>query len=120
LSLEAITLAAKNGIEPGTACEILVAGGARNAYLETYFRQRLLTGKAKLGFSLGLMHKDLNLACQLGAESKVPLFLGNTAKEYYQMCISHMGETGNVQSVALVTDRIAGTHVVPANHDFGE
>lgn len=118
LSLEALALAAKNGIEPATACEILSAGGARNAYLQTFVKQRLLTGKLKLGFSLGLMHKDLRLACQLGSESEVPLFLGNAAKEFYQMCISHMGETGNVQSVALVVDRLAGTEIVPPGHDL--
>jgi 3-hydroxyisobutyrate dehydrogenase len=118
LSLEAITLAAKHGIDPKKACEILAAGGARNAYLESYFRQRLLTGKARLGFSLGLMHKDLRLACQLGSASQVPLFLANAAKEYYQLCISQLGEGSNVQSVALVADRLAGTQVVPSNHDL--
>jgi 3-hydroxyisobutyrate dehydrogenase len=118
LSLEAITLAAKNGIDPRTACEILAAGGARNAYLETYFRQRLLTGKANLGFSMALMHKDLRLACQLGSQSQVPLFLGNAAKEYYQMCIAQLGEGANVQAVALMADNLAGTHVVPPNHDL--
>lgn len=118
LSLEAITLAAKNGIDPATACQILAAGGAKNAYLEGYFRQRLLTGKAKLGFSIALMHKDLRLACQLGTESKVPLFLGNAAKEYYQLCISQLGESANVQAVALVADSLAGTQVVPAGHDL--
>jgi 3-hydroxyisobutyrate dehydrogenase len=64
------------------------------------------------------MHKDLRLACQLATESKVPLFLGNMAKEYYQMCISQLGETSSVQAVALVADRLAGTKVVPENHDF--
>jgi 3-hydroxyisobutyrate dehydrogenase len=117
LSLEALSLAAKNGIEPGKACEILSAGGARNAYVETFVRQRLLTGKWKVGFSLALMHKDLRLACQLGTESKVPLFLGNAAKEYYQMCISQMGEAGDVQSVALVIDQLAGTQLVLADHN---
>ena len=118
LSLEALALAAKNGIEPAAACEILSAGGARNAYLQSYVKQRLLTGKLKLGFTLALMHKDLRLACQLGSDSKVPLFLGNAAKEYYQMCISHLGDAANVQSVALMADRLAGTRMVPPNHDL--
>jgi 3-hydroxyisobutyrate dehydrogenase len=118
LSLEALSLAAKNGIEPRTACEILVAGGAKNVYLDKYVQQRLLTGKLKLGFSLGLMHKDLRLACNLGADSAVPLLFGNLAKEYYQLCISHMGQAANVQSAALVVDRLAGTHVVPSDHDL--
>lgn len=118
LSLEAITLAAKNGIDPRTACDILAAGGARNAYLESYFRQRLLGGKARLGFSLGLMHKDLRLACDMGSLSEVPLFMANAAKEYYQMCIGQLGADANVQAVALVADRLAGTQVVPPGHDL--
>jgi 3-hydroxyisobutyrate dehydrogenase len=118
LSLEALSLAAKNGIDPRTACEILVAGGGKNVYLDKYVSQRLLTGKLKLGFSLELMHKDLRLACQLATDSGVPLFFGNLAKEYYQLCISHMGQAANVQSAALVVDRLAGTHVVPSIHDL--
>jgi 3-hydroxyisobutyrate dehydrogenase len=118
LSLEAMALAAKNGVDPSTACEILASGGARNAYIESYVRQRLLKGKLKLGFTLGLMHKDLRLACQLGSESRVPLLFGSLAREYYQICIGLMGDGANVQSAALVVDRLAGTHIVPPNHDL--
>lgn len=116
LSLEGLALAAKNGIDPRTACDILASGGARNAYLESFFRQRLLAGKDMVGFSLALMHKDLRLAGQLGSDSGVPLLFGNLARELYQLSMNELGPQRSVQSVALVIDRMAGTQLVPAGH----
>lgn len=114
LSLEAVALAAKNGIEPQTACDILLAGGAKNAFIEKFLAPQIIKGKLDVGFTLGLMHKDMRLACQLGSASGVPLFFGNLAREMYQMCISDMGQEAQVQTVALMLDRMAGTQVVPA------
>ena len=113
LSLEGLALAAKNGIDPRIACEILSAGGATNAYLATYFRQYLLAGKEMPGFSLALMHKDLRLAGQLGGSSGVPLMFGSLTREYYQACINEVGGERTVQAAALVVDRMAGTQMVP-------
>lgn len=119
LSLEAISLAAKNGIDPAKACEMLVSGNARNAFLEKYLRQHVLTGKLNFGFTLALMHKDLRLACQLGSDSRVPMFFGNLTREMYQMCISEKGPDANVHACTLVMDRLAGTHLVPTDNDLG-
>src|SRR5262249_46240285 len=52
LSFEAIALAAKNGVDPAVATDILLAGGGRNAYLEKIMRPRILQGKLDVGFTL--------------------------------------------------------------------
>jgi 3-hydroxyisobutyrate dehydrogenase len=114
LTMEAVALAAKNGIDPERACEILLAGGARNSFTEKYMAPHIIKGRLDVGFTLGLMHKDMRLACDLGASSGVPLFFGNIARELYQMCINEMGPQAQVHTAALVVDRLAGTHVVPA------
>jgi 3-hydroxyisobutyrate dehydrogenase len=113
LTLEGVTLAAKNGIDPAKACEILLAGGGRNAFLEKFMATQILKGKLDVGFTLGLMYKDMGLACALGHDSGVPLPFGNLARDMYQMCIADMGVTADVQTAALVFDRMAGTCVVP-------
>jgi 3-hydroxyisobutyrate dehydrogenase len=113
LTLEAMALAVKNGIEPERACEILLAGGARNSFIEKFLAPHIIKGNLATGFTLGLMHKDVRLACQLGSDSGVPLFFGNLTREFYQMCISERGQHAEVNSAALVLDRLAGTHVVP-------
>jgi 3-hydroxyisobutyrate dehydrogenase len=80
LTLEAVALAAKNGVEPAVAHEILMAGGARNAYLEKIFGPRVLQGDLNVGFTLGLMHKDVRLACDLARVSETPMFFGGLAR----------------------------------------
>ena len=111
-SMEALTLAAKNGIEPQRACEILLAGGARNAFIEKSMPAILKCDLAP-GFTLALMHKDVRLACDVGSTSGVPLFYGNLTREMLQMAISEMGAQAQVNTPALMFDRLAGTQVVP-------
>jgi 3-hydroxyisobutyrate dehydrogenase len=113
LTFEGIALATKNGIDPARACDILMAGGGKNAFMEKMMAPQILKGKLDVGFTLGLMHKDMNLACQLGSDTGVPLFFGNVARELYQMCISEKGANAEVHTSALVMDRLAGTHMVP-------
>ena len=111
-SMEALSLAAKNGIEPQRACQILLAGGARNSFLEKSM-PAVLKGDLAPGFTLALMHKDVRLACDLGASTGVPLFYGNLTREMLQMSISELGAQAQVNEPALMFDRLASTHVVP-------
>jgi 3-hydroxyisobutyrate dehydrogenase len=115
LSLEAMALAVKNGLQPEKAIEIILASGGRNLYMEK-FMPNIVKGKLASGFTLGLLHKDVRLACQLGDDSGVVMHFGNLAKEYYQMAVNEMGPDVQVNSVALIMDRQAGTHVVPADY----
>jgi 3-hydroxyisobutyrate dehydrogenase len=112
LSFEGVALAAKNGIEPRTAVEILLASGGRNGFLEQVMQPHVINGNLSFGYTLGLAHKDVRLACQLGIDSEMPMFFGNLTREIYQLCITEMGGDAKVDTAALVVDRLAGTHVV--------
>ncbi len=113
LTMEAIALAVKNDVDPAIAVDILAAGGARNAYLEKFMKAKILKGDLAPGFTLALAHKDVRLACQLGSETGVPMFLGNVTRELLQLCISQMGPQAEVDTAALVFDELAHTHMVP-------
>jgi len=115
LTFEAVALAAKNGIDPRRACDVLMAGGGRNSFLETFMGPRVINGDLVSPFTLGLMLKDIRLACQLGSDSGVPLLYGNLTKEFYQLCVGQQGDASEVNTAALVVDQLAGTHVVPPN-----
>lgn len=116
MTLEGVALAAKNGVQPTKAVEILVSGGARNAYLQNGIVPRVIEGKLAVGFTLGLAHKDVRLACQLGIDSGVPMFFGNLTREFLQMCISEMGSEAQIDTAALVMDHLAGTNVVAPDY----
>ncbi|MEN2738385.1 NAD(P)-dependent oxidoreductase [Microbacterium sp. X-17] len=115
VSLEALALAQKNGVDGERALDILLASSGRNFYLETFVRSHVLSGKLTSGFTLELLHKDARLATQLGDHSGVPMFFGALAKEFYQLCINDQGPGAEVNNAALVMDRLAGTHLVPVN-----
>ena len=116
LTFEAMSLADKNGVRPDVAFRILMASGARNAYLERIFGPYVLEGDLAAGYTLGLAHKDVRIACELGLESGVPMFFGNLTRELYQMYVNELGADAKVDTAALVVDRLAGTEVIPENH----
>lgn len=113
MTMEAVALAAKNGLDPEVACSILLSGGAKNAFLEKFMAPHVIKGNLSPGFTLGLMHKDVRLACDLASDSGVPLYFGSVAREFYQMCIAEQGANAQVHTAALIFDKLAGTHVVP-------
>jgi len=118
LSFEAVALAAKSGVDPGVATDILLMGGARNAYLEKMMAPRVLKGKLNVGFTLELALKDLRLACQLATAMDAPMLLGNIAREIYQLCRADLGGSSQVDTIGQFYDRMAGTQVVPADNDL--
>ena len=119
LTFESVMLAARNGVDPKTIVEIMRASGGRNAYLERILGPRVLNGQLQVGFTLGLAHKDVRLACKLGEDSGVPVFFGHLARDLYQICIAEMGAENQVDTAGLVLDRLSGTHVVPEDNDLG-
>jgi 3-hydroxyisobutyrate dehydrogenase len=116
VTMEAMALAVKNGVDSETIVDIMTAGAAKNFYLERLVRPHVLSGKLASGFTLGLLHKDIKLACQLGTESDVTMLFGNLTREFLQMTINENSPDTQVYAMALMMDRLAGTHVVPTSH----
>lgn len=116
VTMEAMALAVKNGVQAEKIVDIMTAGAARNFYLEKLVKPFVLSGNLSSGFTLGLLHKDIRQACQLGMESNVTMLFGNLTREFLQMAINEKGSDAQVYASALVMDRIAGTHVVPVGH----
>ena len=81
--------------------------------MERMLGPHILKGDLSAGYTLGLAHKDVRLACQLGSDSGVPLFLGNLTRELYQMYLNELGAGAKVDMTALIIDRTAGTKIVP-------
>lgn len=117
LTMEGVSLAAKNGIDPCTAVQILTAGGARNSYMEKVFGPRILEGDLDVGFTLELAFKDVRLATQLGTESGVPTFFGSLTRDLLQVCISDQGADAQVDTAAYVIERMSGAQMIVPKRD---
>ncbi|WP_417207679.1 NAD(P)-dependent oxidoreductase [Antarctobacter sp.] len=113
LSLECLALASNSGIAPTDAVRILLAGGARNVFLESQIGPIIEKGEMNVGFTLELMHKDVDLACRAGNDVGMPMFFGATTREMYRLCMTLLGGDQSVMTSALAIDQISGSRIVP-------
>jgi 3-hydroxyisobutyrate dehydrogenase len=117
VALEALALAARNGIAPRCAVEIMLAGSARNFWIETLPKSGLLDGEFASGFTLEVIHKDLCAVARLAAESDLPMPIGTAVRAFYARCMEELGREAEGNASALVMERIAGTAMFPATRD---
>lgn len=72
---EAVTLAAKAGVDPAACLAGLNSGSGRSAISEVNFPEWILSGRFDSGFTSGLMRKDLRLARDAAAGLELDLGL---------------------------------------------
>jgi len=113
LTLECIALAVKSGIDPVEAVRILMAGGGRNVFLEKGIGPIIEKGELGGGFSLELMHKDIDLACRIGNDQDIPMFYGAITREMYRLSMGLVGKDKGINSVAHAMEQLAGVHILP-------
>jgi 2-hydroxy-3-oxopropionate reductase len=83
---EALTLAAKAGVDPGLAHSILVNATAGSRQLDSV-RTNLLAGNLQPGFRLSLMRKDMGLALDFGKALGVPMFSTALSHQLYTLAM---------------------------------
>lgn len=112
LSLEVLSLAARNGLDPSKAVDILLASSGRNYFLEHNMHPRILAGEMVSGFTLDLLYKDVSLATALAESSGVPMPITSLIRELYRIHLNDLGGETQVNRVAQTIDRLAGTSIV--------
>lgn len=106
LTLEGLALAAKSGIAPDMAVEVLAKGGGRNAYLEQQ-AGRMLRGDRDRGFSIALALKDLRLAGSIATSAGVPSFFGSVSRDLHRVAVATLGPDTHIEAIAEFVENIA-------------
>ena len=70
-------------------------------------------GPQPFDFALALMHKDVRLATQLGADSAAPMFVANVVRELHQASLAHLGREADVTELLRTVERNADVKVMP-------
>lgn len=112
-SMEAIALAQKNGVPPEAIVKVFNAGGGGSYWLGKYGEQLFVKGEIAKTFTLGLINKDVTLACQMGANAGMPMFIGNLIRNYYQMAVNEFSPDLPVNNLALMVERMTNSQIVP-------
>lgn len=87
---EALTLAARAGLDLRQAWEVIAASSGTSFVHETE-GQVILNGSYDIGFTVDLALKDLGLALQLGEETDVPLDLAELAARAFRTARERYG-----------------------------
>ncbi len=111
VAFEAVTLAVKNGIDAKVCVDIVQKGSGRSCATEVTFPNFVLADDLAQGFSLGLMHKDVSIATELGRDSATPMLLGNLVREIYQSSINENGADADINTLIEYFENAAKTKV---------
>ncbi len=112
VSCEAVAMGVKNGLEFSKAVEVLNKGSGRT-YMSEVMLAAQVEGPHPFGFGLALMHKDVRLATQLGADSAAPMFVANVVRELHQASLAHLGQEADVTELIRTVERNSDVKVVP-------
>jgi 3-hydroxyisobutyrate dehydrogenase len=112
VTFEAVAMGIKNGLSLKTCAEVLAKGSARS-YSTEITLPRLLSANAKASFTLGLMHKDVRLATELGGASGSPMVVSGVVRELFQSALNEEGADADVNTMIRLFERQAKVKVVP-------
>src|SRR5712691_5267757 len=105
LTIEAVAVAARAGVDPTRAVEILQASSGRSNASDYKFPRFILNGGFDAGFPIRLMMKDLDGYARLAQEGGVPSMMGRVASEVYRMAVARgMAELDHTAIARLVEE----------------
>jgi 3-hydroxyisobutyrate dehydrogenase len=105
LTIEAVAVAARSGVDPARAVEIIQASSGRSNASDYKFPRFILTGGFDAGFAIRLMMKDLDGYGRLAQEAGVPSPVARAAAEVYRLAMARgMGEQDHTAIARLVEE----------------
>lgn len=112
VTFEAVTMGIKNGLSFKTCTEVLAKSSGRSYSTEVTL-PRMLGGNAAASFTLGLMHKDVRLATELGVASGSPMIVSGVVREMFHTAVNEHGADGDVNLMIRLFERQSKVKVVP-------
>ena len=104
---EALTLAAKCGLDRDKVVRVIQGTVAGKGQINTNYPNKVLAGDVTPDFPLRMGLKDISLALDLGAEMGSPLPLGAVAREYFALARAWGRENQDCTAMLLLLEDIA-------------
>ena len=108
---EAMVLGVKAGLDPRVMLDVINAGSGRNTATETKFPRNVLPGTFDLGFTNGLMAKDVGLAMSEAKSLGVPMEIGDVVLRHLRRACEEIGPTQDLTTNVQPLERRAGVAV---------
>lgn len=108
LTIEAVAVAARAGVDPARAVEILQASSGRSNASDYKFPRFILNGAFDAGFAIRLMMKDLDGYGRLAQEAGVPSPVARAAAEIYRLAMARGMAEQDHTAIARLIEEWAG------------
>jgi 3-hydroxyisobutyrate dehydrogenase-like beta-hydroxyacid dehydrogenase len=108
---EAMVMGVKAGLDPRIMLDVINAGTGRNTATEDKFGRIVLPRTFNLGFTVGLMTKDLKLCLAEGEALGVPMEVAEAVTRLLQIACDENGPDKDLSTVVQPVERRAGVEV---------
>src|SRR5215470_12826274 len=108
---EAMVMGVKAGLDPRIMLDVINAGSGRNTATEQKFGRVVLPRSFNLGFTVGLMTKDLKLCLGEGKALGVPMQVAEAVTRLLQTACDENGPDQDLTTVVQPVERRAGVEV---------
>jgi 3-hydroxyisobutyrate dehydrogenase-like beta-hydroxyacid dehydrogenase len=108
---EAMVMGVKAGLDPRLMLDVINAGSGRNTATEDKFGRVVLPRLFNLGFTTGLMTKDLKLCLAEAKALGVPMQVGEAVTRMLQLACEEIGPDKDITTVVQTVERRAGVEV---------
>jgi 3-hydroxyisobutyrate dehydrogenase-like beta-hydroxyacid dehydrogenase len=108
---EAMVMGVKAGLDPRTMLDVINSGTGRNTATEDKFGRVVLPRAFNLGFTVGLMTKDLKLCLGEGKALGVPMHVAEAVTRLLQLACDENGPDKDLTTVVQAVERRAGVEV---------
>ena len=111
ITAEAMVMGVKAGLDPTTMLNVINAGSGRNTATESKFPKNVLPGTFDLGFTNGLMAKDVGLALSEAKALGVPVQACEAVAALLTLTCDELGPDSDITTVIQPIEKRAGVEV---------
>jgi 3-hydroxyisobutyrate dehydrogenase-like beta-hydroxyacid dehydrogenase len=108
---EAIVTGVKAGLDPRVMLDVINAGSGRNTATESKFPKNIVPRTFDLGFTNGLMMKDVRLFLSEAEALGVPLDVAQAVARLLQLACTEIGVDADLTTIVQPIERRAGAEV---------
>jgi 3-hydroxyisobutyrate dehydrogenase-like beta-hydroxyacid dehydrogenase len=108
---EAMVLGVKAGLDPCVMLDVINAGSGRNTATETKFPKNVVPRTFDLGFTNGLMAKDVGLAVAEAQGLGVPMEIAELVLRHLRRACDEIGPTADLTTIVQPLERRAAVEV---------
>jgi 3-hydroxyisobutyrate dehydrogenase-like beta-hydroxyacid dehydrogenase len=108
---EAMVMGVKAGLDPRVMLDVINSGTGRNTATEDKFGRVVLPRLFNLGFTVGLMTKDVKLCVAEGKALGVPMEVAETVVRMLELACNENGPDKDLTTVVQTVERRAGVEV---------